>query len=93
MEPKELAKPGEALVYTPQNQKVKLWGVVLPRPTSLMGKTAQLLRMDDTDKPILTRLEWYPDQHRVVVELEPKPEMPNKIIIPESQISAIIPED
>jgi hypothetical protein len=37
-------------------------------------------------------LEWYPEERRVIIELDDKPEMPTTIIIPETQVSAIIPE-
>jgi hypothetical protein len=72
-------------------ESVKLWGVVLPRMTNMLGKVAQTLRIDGTDKPCVKRLEWFPDKQRVVVELESKPEMPTEIILPESQVSAIVP--
>jgi hypothetical protein len=36
-------------------------------------------------------LEWFPDKQRIVVGLESKPEMPTEIILPESQVSAIVP--
>ena len=70
---------------------VKLWGVVLPRMTNMLGKVAQTLRVDGTDRPRVKRLEWYPDTGMVLVELESKPEMPTVILLPRDQVSAIIP--
>ena len=72
-------------------ESIKLWGVVLPRMTNMLGKSAQTLRIDGKDKPVVTRLEWSPEEGMVLVELESKPEMPTVILIPREQVSAMVP--
>ena len=51
-------------------KSIDLWGIVLPRQTNFLGKSAQTLRIDSQDKPLVKRLEWCPDQGMVVVTVE-----------------------
>ena len=78
-------------------KSIELWGIVLPGMRSILGKPCQTLRVDSTDKPLVKRLEYHPDERMVVVELAPKPTLPempaapNTVLIPEAQISSMVP--
>lgn len=76
---------------------IKLWGIVLPKMTNILGKPAQTLRVDSTDKPLVRRLEFDEGRGIVVVELAPKPTLPempdapNTVLLPKEQVAVMVP--
>ena len=70
---------------------INLWGIVLPKPTNILGKPVHTLRVESRDRPKCNRLEFDESRGMVVVELEAKAEMPNLVLIPKEQVSAMVP--
>ena len=49
---------------------IPLWGVTLQTKVNIMGRPMDVIRADEKTKPVVKRLEWRPDEHRVLVEFD-----------------------
>ena len=68
-----------------------LWGIVLPKPTNVLGKTVPTLAVDSDDKPAVKSLELTANRVVTVELLDPKPGTPSTILIPVDQIAYMVP--
>lgn len=74
--------------------KIPLWSITLSGTYNLMGKPVNVIRRHDREPPRVKRLEWYPETHEVLVELDrantPDPDI---ALIPDAMCIKVCEED
>jgi len=73
---------------------IPLWSITLSGTYNLMGKPVNVIRRHDREPPRVKRLEWYPETHEVLVELDRvNSSDPDIALIPDSMCIKVCEDD